>query len=524
MRSRLALAATALLALSCGAPEVAKAPAAPDYGAQQDRIWSQIPGDARMAMTVADVRHFLGKLKSLRALLAAGPVTRKYLDQGTALATTKMGFDPLDAAGWKAAGFDTSSSVALFAMANERVALVFKASSLDAARASLGKWGALSADFGCAAHGEWMVCGEEGVAAAADPAQSLAGRMKAESGGHAGDELIVYAPLDGGRMGELFDNNEFARASKSAFLSLTMGDALVHLGLRYSNAESGSVAKYLTLEPNVKSVLGAATGARSAARFHFSPHALWSLARAQLDAKTLAMGTGAVQMATGLDLEKDIVDNLTGEMVAGFDVRGAGAFGAQFLGVRDDAKAGKLVDRLDGLMAGGLASVKDELDKMGVTVVHTVESSKGRPAYVFSFQSDPSKTGALGMPALGSFELHLATGPGAIVLAFDKAGREWAVANLGKGPDRFLATLEPGMRASFESGAPAVGWAGWYDIIGGMSPAQWKQVAAVYAAVHPDAPAILREVSALSELVWDTSTVFAVEPGAMSLDYQFNLL
>src|SRR5258708_5440637 len=193
------------------------------------------------------------------------------------------------------------------------------------------------------------------------------------------------------------------------------------------------------------------------ARFYFSPHALWGLARDTVPKDMLDKAGGLLLAVTGLDLEKDLLDNFTGEVVGAF-YSDPKAVGAEIIGTRDDTRTRAVLDRLDGAMAGGLETARPFLDEQGVKAVRTLEKSHGRPAYVSTFDLRGSRVaGSIGsLPA--QFEVHLTTGSGALVVAFDRPSRERAVDGLGRSPDKFLSTLEPDVRRRFESGAAIVGW------------------------------------------------------------------
>jgi hypothetical protein len=218
-----------------------------------------------------------------------------------------------------------------------------------------------------------------------------------------------------------------------------------------------------------------------------------------------------VQAATGIDLEKDVVDNLTGEIVGIYDLDTTGAMA---FGTRDDQRTQDLLRRLDGVIGGALASNGALLQQAKMTFERQETKAHGRPVYHYK----------MSVPNVGPMEFQLTTAKGALIWAFDDKGRERIVSGLGTAPSRFLDKLDPDVRTLFESDAPMVAWALSGDYSKAISPEQWKMMDTTYGKLSPELPQVMRELMPLGELLYDLTTVFDVKPDGMVLDYRVRLL
>jgi hypothetical protein len=511
-RSHIAALAATALALSCHheAPE----PAPPDFSAAQQRIWSLIPVEAQGGVTVARLDHLLERLGALRALGETGPVGKKYLTMFTGAAQALIGFDPLDAAGWRAHGIDVEAPLGLFFVEAQAVWVVRPSDA--AAAGALGKQLFADRGFVCEPEAGWLVCRDPGnrsahLAPSVD--HSLWPRLQKEGDPRA--ELCAWAPLDGEKLRSALSVWSFAAASKSAFLGLSLGEQQIRMTMRYTNPESGAAARFFTLDPGVKSVLGAATGAAGAARFSWSPRAVWAWAKEKFGDK-VNLVSGGFMMATGMDFEKDIIENFTGEVVVAYYGGDSQGMGAELFGARDEKKTRELLERIDGMLAGALAAAPDAMAKAGVKLERTVEKVQGRTVYRYKMDS----SGAAPM----AFEMNLTAAPGALVLAFDRGSLERALGSLGKSPKKFLDGLEPQARRVFESRAPMVAWGAWADMSGMMNSPMMASAMKLYEKIHPDLPAAVLEFITLAELIYDNTFVFDIGGDAMNLDFKVNLL
>jgi hypothetical protein len=496
------------LALSCSKPAATPPAAKHDLSAAHKEVWALVPADADVAGSLARLDHVIERLTALRAAASTGPETKKWLDTNLAKATAALGFDPLDSAGWRAQGLDTAAPIAFF-LEGKDGRVLFKATGGKTPADFAKKLGAT-----CDAAGAFIACGDAGAHPAAD-GKSLWARAEKESGGATADELFVFGPLDTPRVAKAMSFAPFFAASKSAWTSLDLGGGEIRWRLGYNNPQSGALRKYVQPDPGSKSLLGVAAGAGGASRITFSPKALWQLAEEKLGRKMLDTGLGAIQAATGIDFEKDVIDNLSGELVGVFH---ADSEGAQLLGTRDDARTQALLRRLDGVFVGALAGDTPLLQQAKLKITRSEDKAGGRPVYVYRLEA--ASDSELGF---SSFELHLTTAPGALVIGIGKKGRDRALANIGNPPARFLDAVDPDVRQSFTDAA-MVGWSKWGDYSHVWTPEQWAAVSKVYAKVSPDLPGILKESMALFELVYDASFRFDMSEAAMGLEYRIRLL
>ena len=331
MRRRTTLALIALGCATC-TPKPPPAIVHTDWTAQHERVWSLAPPDLLGGLSAGSAEHMIGKLASLRGLVASGKAGKRMVDRWGAKLQEGLGFDPLDRAAWQSHGVALDGPMAFFVLRGERGIWVLKATDEELVKRSF------AARFTCTRVGALLACGDAEVSPAPNAGASIWGRVQKEvPADHLASELLLFVPLEtyfseeGGRVPFL---RTFS-SSRAVSAAVDVADDRIHLALGYQNPDTARLKKYLTAEPDVKSLLGSLAGGRSMLRFSFSPHELWGLARAEVPAKTLAQASGGFQLATGLDLEKDIVDNLTGEIVAGYYDQGGLV---EMFGTRDDAQ------------------------------------------------------------------------------------------------------------------------------------------------------------------------------------------
>lgn len=514
MRKRITLALIALGCATC-APKPPPEPARPDWTAQQERIWSVVPNDIAGGVAAADGHHLVEKLVTLRGLIASGKAGWRIADRSDRWVRDAMGFDPIDAAAWQAHGVALDGPMGLFALDIASRMIVFKPSDERLARQSFAP------RFTCARAGELLACGDAPVRVAGGGPSAWSRVRQDVPAGQLASEVVFFGAVDrwlaGGNHGDLI--TRLFSASVAASLSLDMADDRIRIGIGYKDKRAGSLRRYLVAEPNTKSTLGALAGSRSALRFRFSPHALWDLARSELDPSTFAQVSGGFQMATGLDLEKDIADNLTGEIVGGyFDDGGL----VQILGVRDDERGKRVMERLDSVLWGGLAMKKGDLEREGWSVTHKVETAGGRPAYVFVF--DQSKEMA---PPGNHVEIHLGSMAGGMVFALSRRARDEVIRREKNLPAALLGSIPTWARRAFESEAVGVIWGQPLDQRASeesrkrITPSQRAALQKTWGAYDPDLAAFSEEVTDLFTLLYDT--VGTLEIGADRADVVFDL-
>lgn len=523
MRKRITLALIALGCATC-APKPPPEPARPDWTAQQERIWSLAPADTAGGLTIANAGHAIDKLASLRALVASGKAGKRLVDRWVPRLTEALTFDPFDRAAWQAHGVALDGPMGFFYLRGARAMIAFKVADEALARRSFTQ------KLACVRTGDFLACGDEPVPLAASPSASIWARVKQEvPKDQLAAEALFFLPLE--RFAEESFGSEpalrFLAGSRAASASLDLGDDRVRVGLGFKHPDVGRLGKYLAAEPDAQRLLGTLAGARSALRFNFSPRALWALAKSEIPADRIGQASGVFQLATGLDLEKDVIENITGEIVAGaFDQGGL----VEVFGTRDDARTKRLAERLDSLAWGALASVKSDLEAKGWKVEHRQETAGGRPAYVLSF--DIPKDLA---PEQGHAEVHLATcrgeaGAGGILLAFDRRGRDAAVEGVKRPAAATLNALPAYARRALTTPSVAAMWGETYDE---RTLRRYMQVTSVgqkdllektYGAIDPDLPAFVSEAVELGAFVYDTVGTVELGEGRADLRLDVNLL
>jgi hypothetical protein len=248
----------------------------------------------------------------------------------------------------------------------------------------------------------------------------------------------------------------------------------------------------------------------------FSPTALWGLAKEKLPPKEVDELTGAVAMMTGLDLEQDIINNFTGEIVGAMTDHGM----AIYFGARDDKRTQKVLEKLDNLAAGSIESLKAK-PQLDVRIERTVDQVKGNKAYHYKFHL-PAEV--MKLPQAVDYEMHFASGRGAIVWAFDRPSLESGLAGLGRPLTKFLDELPPSARARFEANPVLAGY------FRSIDPARWLKhplmsvSKAQYDKINPDLWPLLMDAMNVWELIWDGDSMLDVRDGHVDLDYLVRLL
>lgn len=539
-RSAVTLGLLALL-VSCGTQPGGLAVA--DYTPRQREILSLAPAGAFFGLILADPEHTLARLQAFRGVAESGPVGKKYIEQGLDAAKQELGFDLSDAQAWRQQGIDVGQPMGLFMLDEDKALLLLVPT--DAARAKatiekvLEKNGKSSVR--CNSQGKWLACADPGFVPAGAATSSLWPRIAKEVPARPlSGEIGLFLALDQGPAAKgLRENKSNADASdqyfahsKSLFTGVSLGEQQIVANGFYANPDSDRLVKYLQPEPGTRSLLGAGADAHGLGRMYVSARQLWTLARQDLEKSTLDQVTGGFMMATGLDLEKDVVSNLTGEMLflnygygKGRPLTGlgwSGLGGAWLLGTRDDATTRRVAERLDALASGGLASVQSALDATGWKIRHTTDTVAGRPCYSYSMDVPPDQTSQVGFDHL---TVEMTTVPGGLVLGFDRASIEKLAAGVGKSPEAFLGQLlTPEARRAFESKAPLVIWGLSENPLSGMGKDKWDAMLGDWSRIHPDVPEAFKEYVTLSELLYDGTMTFDVGNEGLSFLYQLTLM
>jgi hypothetical protein len=290
----------------------------------------------------------------------------------------------------------------------------------------------------------------------------------------------------------------------------------------YSNPDTARVQKYFQAQ-GAKSLLGVATGARGVGRVLLSPKAFWKLAQDTADPRTMDQASGAFLAATGLDLRKDFVDNMTGEMLFATYQSAATKFaGAWLIGTVDDQRTRHVAERIDGLAAGGIQMAQASLAQSGWKLGHSTDTAGGRPVYIYSLAVPPDQAKQMGMDGM---EVQMTTLPGALVIAFDRPSLDRVIANASQPASAFVSQLgTPEARQAFESNAALATWGMSQDPFAAMPKAQWDAMSQTWGMIHPDAPDAIREAGALMNLIYDGTMSVEIRPDGMHCFYQLTLL
>jgi len=529
MRRILATVGLVALLWSCGQAGPGGSPL-PDYTAQQHEIWSTAPAETFAGFTIADVSHFLERLRAFRSTASSGPTGKKYIDQGMTEIRNQAGFDVFDANEWKNRGIDTSAPLGFFMVGEKEGMLVVRAT--DAAKATEALAKLSENELKCESRGKWLVCGDKkGIPqlAASESASAWPAVQKQIPAADVGTEIGFYLAMDHGPVAQELkadtsadDFEKYFAQSHGLWAGLTMGDDQIVMRGFYANPDTTRVQKYFQRDSG-KSLLGVAAGARGVGRVLMSPKAFWKLAQDTADPHTMDQASGAFLASTGLDLRKDFIDNMTGEMMfASWAAAPTKFAGAWLIGTNDDQRTRHVAERLDGLAAGGIAIVQANLAQSGWKISHSTETVGGRPVYSYTLAVPPDQAKQMGMDG---FEAHLTTIPSALVIAFDRSSLDRVVANASQPAEAFVSQLgTPEARQAFESNAAMATWGMSTDPFAAMPKAQWDAMSQTWSAIHPDAPDAIREAGALLSLIYDGTMSVEIRPDGMHCFYQLTLL
>ena len=535
--SRTAWVSAALLSCvaSCSHPNGLPPP--PDQSAGQKAAWQLAPEDAMGGVVIGDLGQFLDRMRAFKALLDTGPATRAWLQKGTARAIVALGFDPLDAEGWKRAGVDPNGPVGFFAGEHDRMQLVFRATDGQKAHDTAQGWLARSGSavqLDCGAAGALYRCGDgaNAWAPASDATHSLWARMEKDLTSEVRSMGVLgYAPLDVGPAQVALHAS--ANKFRAAWLGLTFAPErfILRAGFRGDNAtRAGDLFK----PRQGKSLLGLGAGAYSVWRGTFSPDRLWALAQKQLGPQ-LEQGTQLALAVTGIDIEKALVNNLTGEvLVVNYRAPKLGPDGkprplgdrtgaAVVIGTMDDQETRKLADRLGELGSGALARFSSEVKQAGMDAAYDKEAGD-RPVHWFTVTPsgifDPTKPNE---PQLSKIELFLTTIPGGLVIGEGRTTLPELKKRIGKRPSAFLDKLP---RAEARAAFDHDWFSAWMSI--GEPFAQkfdaMKQSPELAALLGPDGGPLLNELTQLGQLLYDATVSVDVKDDRVQMLYEVTFL
>ena len=531
--SGVGLAMLGLVGASCEKPTAF--PVVPEFTSAQTALWKLAPADAAGGVVIADLGHLIGRLGAFETALETGPATRAKLAPLRAQLRAKIGFDLFDLEGWRTAGLDPSGPLAVFALDEHNVQLVFRATDAMKATQTITSW--VSTDvhepLECAPVGTYLHCGTPGWKLADDAAHSLFAHVEANlTAADLAMELVLYVPLDRGKLGEsLAKPDAPVKGLHAAYAGLTLSPERFVLrgGARVDDAKR--VLPFLKPRDG-KSLLGLAAGATGATRITFAPDALWALAKDTVGDK-LDAGLGMVQAATGLDIEKDLIDNLTGEIVAaGYRTeRGTGADGkplslvdrmgnAMVIGTRDDQRTRKISERLGGVLGGAVGSYGDMAEKLGGIKLAFRTEAGDRPVSWLTIDLTDDKQKAL-LGGISHLELFLTSIPGGVAVGGKSALGEMKK-RIGKQPAAFLDGLPlPAEREMFSRSAFVI----WNRIGEGFGArVEMAEANTAMDDLVPGARELLVELTSLGQLLYDGVMSIDVSADRAEVFYQLTLL
>jgi hypothetical protein len=504
-------------------------PPQPEFAAAQRAVWQKAPADALGGMVIGDVGHLLGRLRALRAVAASGPVTRAYLDRATAAVVNAFGFDPLEEAGWREAGADPTGPLGVFVGPGDTAQVVFRATDSTAASRAAARLHDLAGThepFDCGPAGELYRCGSPDWKLAEAPAASLWPHLEKNlAAERRAMELVAYTPFDRGEARAALDKEgEPWKSLRAGYLTMTATPERLVLRGGAVGDDFARLLPYLTPRPGV-SAIGLATGAVGAARFTFSPDKLWVLLQGQLG-KLGAPEAGVVNAVAGFDLEKDLVQNLTGELVyASYrSDKKTGADGKRrsynerlggvgVLGTLDDAKTRKLADRLGELIGGAIGSFGAGADALGMKLAYRSEGSD-RKVHWIAVDLDAEHQKLFG---IGHVELFLTSIPGGLAVGAGPVGLEELRLRIGKKPAEMLARLPLAEeRAAFQSSPLVLRGEVGEEFAFGKLPHKIGE-----AGFSPEIASVIAETAAMFQLVFDG--MMAAEVGADRGEFVYQL-
>lgn len=492
-------------------------PAVPSFEAGHEAVWRVAPADAGFGIATGDLAHTLGRLRALRTVVATGATGRGLIEKFIAPGLTKLDGDLLEPATWTTHGIDAAGPFGAFAKDRESM-FVFRATDATKARQMYER--VSDEKLECEPVGALLRCATGGWKV--DPAQSLGTLLEKEvSAEIRAMEIVAFSPMT--------DVRDSLHNVHSAYggLTLTPERALLRVGGRVD--EAAALRPYLQAREGTPSILGLATGGVSAGRITYSPEKLWGKAKETLAATAGLDFINAAQVL-GIDIEKDIVENATGEIVfAGYrSDRKLGKDGkarsltqrvgtAMIFGTRDDKLTRKLANRAGELLGGVVGTLGDGASAMGFRISYRKEDGD-RPTHWFKLDLDEARRAMMGVAEL---ELFVTSVPGGVACGLGPVGIEELRRQVGKKPAAFLEALPlPSERAMFEK-SPFVLWTRIGD---GLAAQGAKAEPTPYDALSPELGKMVREALELAQLVFDASASIEIVGDRAELRYELTFL
>ncbi len=527
--STAALVAVALVSGSCQQrPPAASAPPELDFSAAHRQVLSLLPSNAILAISVGKLGHLFDRLRAAQRIATAGPIGKRYLDAALVKPQTELGFDPLADAGWQGQGLDLEGPVGFAYLPGDKGILLFP--TTDASKAATFLKSKLQQEeLRCEPSEQgrkWVVCHDL-------PELPLVKQVDQSLFATAGKQidaetlrlgLLVFTNLEG-VPGVKDAPLDYFKQSKAAWLGVGSEPHVARWRGGYLNPDTASVQPYFTTDapaastggaasPAAPTLLGALRGSdHFVLRAAFNPKAVWQFAKGKIPPEDFDKALAGFTLVTGLDADKDIVGNFTGELAMSVTSNAI----VTLFGVRDAAVAGKLVERIDGLIGTALQAAPS-----GLQITRSQVELLGKKVYAYK--------GKIEIPNLDPIELavHVTTGSGALVLAFDEAGAKLALQRLqdgaGKGKDALLAGLPSAVQPLFATPRPFAAY---------MAPSYlsalgqgdlMKRTRATYAKLGPDQAKALEEYIGVWMLIFDSAFEINLQPNGVFASGWMNLL
>ncbi len=328
--SRLALVTAIGVGLGCGGGS-RRAP--PDALAAQRTLYALAPADARGAFTVARIEDLVERLRALAGALGKRPTLAPFERDAREALKQRLGFDPLEGGAFTARGIDPAGPLAIFWRPEGLTvaAVVRDRAAFERAFGEAPAAGAPPAE--CVRVGELLRCSRP---AAGPPSGALESEVDSLA---PGDARAVDASLT-------------MRGESPLWLAASLPEGAIDLRVRVGTLDtplhalraSAGPPDTLELLPDAAAILAC----------RVKPSALW--ARLWPDKPAVRRTVeGALQLATGLDPERELLPLWTGRVALGSTQSGAAAL---LVETNDRTKTARLVASLQDLADGAVRGLR----------------------------------------------------------------------------------------------------------------------------------------------------------------------
>lgn len=506
--------------VSCqSTPQAPPAPAEPDFSAGHRALWSVFPKDAAFVLTAGKLGHVTDRLRALDRVISAGPIGKQSLDDLKQRVSTELGFDPLADASWQNEGIDLDGPAGVAWLPQDR--MIFVVSAKDGAKAAAFLKGKIKQDeVKCDPVDKWVACHEmPEMPLVKQVDQSLA--SAAQTIDAAAQRLPVVAFVNAQSAPGVKDSPvEYLQKSQTAWAAFGAMPHAIRLDGGYVNPETKTVLlPYFERPSDPKAPPSLTTALRAKDDFVFrmagNPKALWELAKRNIPPEQFDQALAGFTLVSGLDAEKDLMQNLTGEIAW----IGGGKSLFLLIGVRDDAATKRVVERLDGLAATGITTLKQSAPA-GLAVKNGSVELRGTKVYTYGLTTTPQLPNE---PAL-QFDFSLSAGRGAVVIGFDAGAANVALERLANPDGNALATLPLEVQTALKTAAFA-------SYVAPNAYVAWQQypLVAQLVAINKMLRAqrnesVQSELDAVANLFYDAFLVGEAKPNGLFARAWLNLL